>query len=156
MERMDRLKSTLSDRYRLLEEIGEGGMSTGYLADDIKHERKVAFKVLKPELAAVVGADGFLFFVMPYIDGETLADKLEREKQLPVDEAVGIATAVASALSVAHEQWVIHRDIKPGNVLLSRGEPLVSDFGIAIAVTRSGGSGSTKVMLNATTRAGGR
>ncbi len=146
-----------------------------YLADDLRHSRRVALKVLKPELAAVVGADrflseiqttanlqhphilplfdsgeadGFLFFVMPYIEGETLADKLAREKQLPVDEAVGIATAVASALSVAHEQGVIHRDIKPGNVLLSRGEPLVSDFGIAIAVTSSSGARLTETGLS--------
>jgi serine/threonine-protein kinase len=172
---IDRLNAALEGRYRLLEQIGEGGMATVFLADDLKHNRKVALKVLKPELAAVVGADrflaeiettanlqhphilplfdsgeadGFLFFVMPYIDGETLGEKLQREKQLPVDEAVGIATAMAAALSVAHEQGVIHRDIKPGNVLLSRGEPLVSDFGIAIAVTSSSGARLTETGLS--------
>jgi hypothetical protein len=170
-----RLNAALQDRYRIERELGEGGMATVYLADDLKHERKVALKVLKPELAAVVGAerflaeikttanlqhphilplfdsgeaDGFLFFVMPYIEGETLREKIDREKQLPVDEAVGIATAVASALSVAHEQGVIHRDIKPGNILLSRGEPLVTDFGIAIAVTKSSGTRLTETGLS--------
>ncbi|MEJ2206625.1 MAG: protein kinase, partial [Gemmatimonadota bacterium] len=146
-------------------ELGEGGMATVYLAKDIKHNRKVALKVLKPELAAVVGAerflaeiettanlqhphilalfdsgeaDGFLFFVMPFIEGETLADRIARDKQLPVDEALGIATSVANALHVAHEAGVVHRDIKPGNILLSRGEPLVADFGIALAVGAGG------------------
>ena len=142
-------------------------MATVYLAKDLKHNRNVALKVLKPELAAVVGAerflaeikttanlqhphilplfdsgeaDSFLFYVMPYIEGETLRERIDRERQLPVDEALGIATAVANALHTAHEQGVIHRDIKPGNILLSRGEPLVADFGIALAVT-AGGSG---------------
>jgi serine/threonine-protein kinase len=162
-----RLNTALEGRYRIESELGEGGMATVYLADDLKHERKVALKVLKPELAAVVGAerflaeikttanlqhphilplhdsgeaDSFLYYVMPYIEGETLADRLERDKQLPVDEALGIATAVANALHTAHEQGVVHRDIKPGNILMSRGEPLVADFGIAIAVS-AGGSG---------------
>jgi serine/threonine-protein kinase len=150
-------------------------MATVYLADDLKHERKVALKVLKPELAAVVGgerflteikttanlqhphilplfdsgeADGFLFYVMPYIEGETLRDKLDRERQLAVDEALGIATAVASALQTAHEAGVVHRDIKPGNILLSRGEPLVADFGIALAVGSAGGSRLTETGLS--------
>jgi serine/threonine-protein kinase len=162
-----RLNAALEGRYRIESELGEGGMATVYLADDLKHERQVALKVLKPELAAVVGADrflaeikttanlqhphilplhdsgeadGFLFYVMPYIEGETLRDRIDRERQLPVDEALGIATAVANALHAAHEQGVIHRDIKPGNILMSRGEPLVADFGIAIAVS-AGGSG---------------
>jgi hypothetical protein len=157
----DRLAAALADRYRIERELGEGGMATVYLADDLKHERKVALKVLKPELAAVVGAerflaeikttanlqhphilplfdsgeaDGFLFYVMPYVEGETLRDRLARERQLPVDEALGIATAVANALQTAHEAGVVHRDIKPANILLSRGEPLVADFGIALAV----------------------
>ena len=134
---VDRLNAALSGRYRIESKLGEGGMATVYLADDIKHERKVALKVLKPELAAVVGAErflaeikttanlthphilplhdsgeteGFLYYVMPYIEGETLRDRLEREKQLPVDEAVRIATEVAEALQVAHEQGVIHRE----------------------------------------------
>ena len=156
-----RLNTALEGRYRIERELGEGGMATVYLADDLKHERKVALKVLKPELAVVVGAerflaeikttanlqhphilplfdsgeaDSFLFYVMPYVEGETLRDRLDREKQLPVDEALTIATAIANALQTAHDNGVIHRDIKPGNILLSRGEPLVADFGIALAV----------------------
>ena len=140
---------------RIERELGEGGMATVYLADDLKHERKVALKVLKPELAAVVGAerflaeikvtanlqhphilplfdsgeaDSFLFYVMPYVEGETLRDRIKREKQLPVDEAVGIATAVASALDHAHRHKVIHRDIKPANILIQDGEPVGSLF----------------------------
>jgi len=170
-----RLTAALADRYRIERKLGEGGMATVYLAQDLKHNRRVALKVLKPELAAVVGADrflaeiettanlqhphilplfdsgeadGFLFYVMPYIEGETLRDRIDREKQLPVEEAVGIATAVASALAVAHEQGVIHRDVKPSNILLSRGEPLVTDFGIAIAVTKSSGARLTETGLS--------
>ena len=161
-----RLNAAVEGRYAIERELGEGGMATVYLADDLKHERKVALKVLKPELAAVVGAerflaeikttanlqhphilplfdsgeaDSFLFYVMPYVEGETLADRIDREKQLPVDEAVRIATAVANALDHAHRSKVIHRDIKPANILLQDGEPVVSDFGIALAVGVSGG-----------------
>ena len=164
---IDRLNAALEGRYRVERELGEGGMAMVYLADDLKHERKVALKVLKPDLAAVVGGDrflaeikttanlqhphilplfdsgeagGFLFYVMPYVEGETLRDRIDRDRQLPVDEALGIATAVANALHTAHEQGVVHRDIKPGNILMSRGQPLVADFGIALAVT-AGGSG---------------
>ena len=170
-----RLNAALEGRYAIDREIGEGGMATVYLADDIKHDRKVALKVLKPELAAVVGAerflaeikttanlqhphilplfdsgeaDSFLFYVMPYIEGETLRERIDREKQLPVDEALGIATAVANALHTAHEQGIVHRDIKPGNILLSRGEPLVADFGIALAVGAAGGSRLTETGLS--------
>ncbi len=166
-----RINAALSGRYRIERELGEGGMATVYLADDLRHERKVALKVLKPELAAVVGAerflaeikttanlqhphilplfdsgeaDGFLFYVMPYIEGETLRDRLDRERQLPIDEALRIATAVANALHTAHDAGVVHRDIKPGNILLSRGEPLVADFGIALAVGAAGGAGSPR------------
>ena len=148
-----RLNAALDGRYRVERELGEGGMATVYLADDIKHERKVALKVRKPELAAVVGADrflaeikttanlqhphilplfdsgeadGFVFYVMPYVEGESLQDKLKRERQLPVEEAVRIASEVADALQAAHEAGVIHRDIKPANILLSRGRPLVA------------------------------
>ena len=162
-----RLNAALEGRYRVERGLGEGGMATVYLAEDLKHNRKVALKVLKPELAAVVGAerflaeikttanlqhphilplfdsgeaDGFLYFVMPYIEGETLRDRIDREKQLPVDEAVRIATEVAEALQVAHEQGVIHRDIKPANILLGRGHPLVADFGIALG-DQCGGRG---------------
>jgi len=170
-----RLTAALEGRYAIERELGQGGMATVYLADDLRHERKVALKVLKPELAAVVGAErflaeikttanlqhphilplfdsgeagGFLFYVMPYIEGETLRDRIDREKQLPVDEALGIATAVANALQTAHDHGVIHRDIKPGNILLSRGEPLVADFGIAIAVGAAGGSRLTETGLS--------
>jgi serine/threonine-protein kinase len=164
---VDRLNAALEGRYRIEREIGAGGMATVYLAEDIKHKRNVAIKVLRPELAAVIGgerflseiettanlqhphilplfdsgeADSFLFFVMPFIEGETLRDRLDREKQLPVEEAVGIAVNVASALQVAHEKGIVHRDIKPGNILISQGQPLVADFGIALAVGSAGGN----------------
>ena len=170
-----RLNAALEGCYAIERELGEGGMATVYVAEDIKHDRKVALKVLKPELAAVVGAerflaeikttanlqhphilplfdsgeaDSFLFYVMPYIEGETLRDRIDREKQLPVDEAVRIATAVAGALQTAHEQGIIHRDIKPANILLSRGEPLIADFGIALAVGAAGGSRLTETGLS--------
>jgi serine/threonine-protein kinase len=169
------LNGALEGRYRIERELGQGGMATVYLADDLRHERKVAFKVLKPELAAVVGAerflaeikttanlqhphilplfdsgtaDSFLFYVMPFVEGETLQDRLQREKQLPIGEAVRIATDVADALDAAHEQGVIHRDIKPANILLSRGRPLVADFGIALAVTTAGGGRLTETGLS--------
>ena len=143
-----RLNAALEGRYRIESELGEGGMATVYLADDIKHERKVALKVLKPELAAVVGAerflaeikttanlqhphilplfdsgeaDGFVFYVMPYVEGESLRERLDREHQLPVDEAVRIASDVAEALGYAHGRGVIHRDIKPANILIQAG-----------------------------------
>jgi serine/threonine protein kinase len=172
---IDRLNAALSGRYRVEGEIGQGGMAIVYLADDLRHDRKVALKVLKPELAAVLGAerflaeikttanlqhphilplydsgeaDGFLYYVMPYIEGETLRDRLERESQLPVDEAVRIAVGVANALETAHDQGVVHRDIKPANILLSRGEPLVADFGIALAVGAAGGSRLTETGLS--------
>jgi serine/threonine-protein kinase len=170
-----RLNAALEGRYRVERELGEGGMALVYLASDLRHHRKVALKVLKPELAAVVGADrflgeiettanlqhphilplfdsgqadGFLFYVMPYVEGETLRDRLDRERQLPVDEALGIATAVAHALQCAHDHGVIHRDIKPGNILLSRGEPLIADFGIALAVGAAGGGRLTETGLS--------
>ncbi|MCH7935196.1 MAG: protein kinase [Gemmatimonadetes bacterium] len=160
-----RLNAALEGRYAIERELGEGGMATVYLADDLKHERKVALKVLKPELAAVVGAerflaeikvtanlqhpnilplhdsgeaDSFLFYVMPYVEGDTLKDRLAREGPLPVNDAVAIAKDIAEALQAAHEQGVIHRDIKPGNVLISRGKPLISDFGIALALSSAG------------------
>ena len=162
-----RLNAALEGRYLIERQLGEGGMATVYLADDLKHERKVAVKVLKQELAAVVGADrflseikttanlqhphilplfdsgeadGLLFYVMPYVEGETLRERLERERQLPVDDAVRIASDVAEALDHAHRQGVVHRDMKPANILLRDGQPLVADFGIALAVGAAGGS----------------
>ena len=170
-----RLAAALSDRYRIERPLGEGGMATVYLAEDVKHDRKVALKVLKPELAAVVGAerflaeirttanlqhphvlplfdsgeaDGFLFYVMPYVGGETLQDRLLREKQLSVDEAVRIASAVAGALDYAHRQGVVHRDIKPANILFQDGQPVVSDFGIALAVGAGSGARLTETGLS--------
>jgi len=162
---VDRLAAALADRYRIERELGQGGMATVYLAQDLKHDRKVAVKVLKPELAAVLGAerfvveikttaalqhphilplfdsgeaDGFLYYVMPFIDGETLRARLDRETQLGVDEAVRITRDVADALDYAHRHGVIHRDIKPENILLHDGHAIVADFGIARALRRSG------------------
>ena len=174
-DRVARLNAALEGRYAIERELGEGGMATVYLADDLKHQRKVALKVLKPELAAVVGAerflaeikttanlqhpnilplhdsgevDGFLFYVMPYVEGDTLKDRLDREHQLPVTDAVHIATDIADALDYAHRQGVIHRDIKPANVLLLEGKPVISDFGIALAVGAAGGGRLTETGLS--------
>jgi serine/threonine-protein kinase len=171
----ERLSAALSGRYVVEREIGEGGMATVYLAEDVKHGRKVALKVLKPELAAVVGAerflaeikttanlqhphilplhdsgeaDSFLYYVMPYVEGESLREKLEREKQLPVGEAVHIAIAVAGALDYAHRHKVIHRDIKPANILIQAAQPVVADFGIALAVGAAGGARLTETGLS--------
>src|SRR5512143_2771024 len=172
---VDRLATALSDRYRIERELGRGGMATVYLAEDIKHDRKVAIKVLKPELAAVLGAerfvqeikttaalahphilplfdsgeaDGFLYYVMPYIEGETVREKLNRETQFRIDEAVRITTEVADALDYAHRHGVIHRDIKPENILLHDGRPMVMDFGIALAVSAAAGGRMTETGLS--------
>ena len=158
---IDRLNTSLEGRYRIERELGQGEMAFVYLANDVRHKRRVAIKVLKPELAAVVGperflteiettaalqhphilplfdsgaADGFLFYVKPFVDGESLHDRLDRDKQLPVAEAVGIAAKVGGALQAAHAAGMIHRDIKPANILMAGGEPLIADFGIALAV----------------------
>jgi Tol biopolymer transport system component/tRNA A-37 threonylcarbamoyl transferase component Bud32 len=160
-----RLAAALSDRYRIERELGAGGMATVYLAQDLKHHRKVAVKVLRPELAAVIGADrflseirttanlqhphilplfdsgaadSFLYYVMPYIEGISLRDRLSREKQLPIGDAVRLATEIAGALDYAHRHGVIHRDIKPENILLHDGSALVADFGIALAASKAG------------------
>ena len=188
-----RFSTALADRYKIERRLGEGGMATVYLAEDLKHERKVAVKVLKPELAAVLGAerfvqeikttanlqhphilplfdsgavggpdDGitddsehgrgmprpFLYYVMPFIDGETLRDKLNHETQLGIEEAVSITTAIADALDYAHRNNVIHRDIKPENILLHEGRPMVADFGIALAVSAAAGGRMTETGLS--------
>jgi serine/threonine-protein kinase len=170
-----RLSTALADRYRLERHLGEGGMATVYLAQDLKHDRKVAVKVLRPELAAVLGAerfvqeikttaalqhphilplfdsgtaDGFLFYVMPFIDGETLRDKLSRERQFGIEEAVRITRDVADALDYAHRHGVIHRDIKPENILIHDGRPMVADFGIALAVSAAAGGRMTETGLS--------
>ncbi len=175
LDPVSRLNAALEGRYRIARQLGEGGMATVYLADDLRHERKVALKVLKPELAAVVGAerflaeikttanlqhphilplhdsgeaDSFLFYVMPYVEGESLRDRLDRDRQLPVDEAIQIATKVAGALQAAHEKGVIHRDIKPANILIHSGRPVISDFGIALAVGAAGGGRLTETGLS--------
>ena len=170
-----RLSAALADRYRIERELGQGGMATVYLAQDLKHDRKVALKVLKPELAAVLGAerfvveikttaalqhphilplfdsgtaDGFLYYVMPFIDGETLRGKLDRETQLGIEEAIRITTQVADALDYAHRHGVIHRDIKPENILLHDGRPMVADFGIALALSAAAGGRMTETGLS--------
>jgi TolB-like protein/tetratricopeptide (TPR) repeat protein len=164
---LDRLAAALSDRYPIERELGRGGMATVYLAHDVKHARQVAIKVLHPDLAASIGADrfvreieiaarlahphilplfdsgeadGFLYYVMPYVDGESLHDRLQRTGPLPLAEVVRLTEQVASALSYAHEQGVIHRDIKPGNILLAGDQAIVADFGIARAVAAAGGT----------------
>lgn len=166
-----RLASALADRYVIEREIGAGGMATVYLARDVKHNRRVAVKVLKPELGFVLGAErflaeiqvtanlqhpnllplfdsgeagGLLYYVMPYVDGETLRHRIEREKQLPIEDALAIAVAVASALEYAHTRGIIHRDLKPENILLQGGQPVVADFGIALAVSNAGGQRVTQ------------
>ena len=170
-----RLASALADRYRIERTLGEGGMATVYLAEDLKHRRKVAIKVLHPELSAVLGpdrflkeieltanlqhphilplfdsgsADGLLYYVMPFVEGETLRTRLARERQLPIPDVLRIATEVASALDYAHRRGTVHRDIKPENILLHDGAALVADFGIALAVQQAGGQRMTQTGLS--------
>jgi serine/threonine-protein kinase len=160
-----RLNAAIGDRYLVERELSVGGMATVYVAHDVRHSRRVAIKVLHPELSAVLGAerflteikttaslqhphilplfdsgsaDGLLFYVMPFVEGETLRDRLKREKKLSVTEAVRIAVEIADALDYAHRRGVIHRDIKPENILLHEGQPVVADFGIALAVQSAG------------------
>ena len=163
---LDLLAAALADRYRIERTLGRGGMATVFLAEDLKHHRRVAIKVLDPEVGAAIGperflreietvarlthphilplfdsgeADGLLFFVMPYVEGESLRDRLTREKQLPIDDALKIAREVADALSFAHSRGLVHRDIKPENILLEEGHAVVADFGVARAVAAAGG-----------------
>ena len=173
---MERLAAALADRYRIERELGAGGMATVYLAHDLKHDRKVALKVLKPELAAVLGAERFVrgdqdhrgaaasahpaavrLAAPPTASSTTscrssrarrLRSKLDRETQLGIDEAVRIATEVADALDYAHRHGVIHRDIKPENILLHDGRPMVADFGIALAVSAAAGGRMTETGLS--------
>ena len=178
----DALSTPLADRYRIERRLGEGGMATVYLAEDLRHGRKVALKVLRPELAAIVGADRFvreirttaqlqhphilplydsgsatagegagpelLYYVMPFIEGETLRARLDREVQLGIDDAVRITTEVADALQYAHEHGLVHRDIKPENILMHNGRAMVADFGIALAVSAAGGGRMTETGLS--------
>jgi len=170
-ESTSRLIAALADRYRIERELGAGGMATVYLAEDLKHHRRVAVKVLRPELAAALGherflreieisaglshphilplhdsgeAGGFLYYVMPYVEGESLRGRLDREKQLPLDEALALTRQVAGALEYAHAHGVIHRDIKPENILLQSGHAVVADFGIARAISAAGGDKLTQ------------
>src|SRR5689334_23138312 len=169
------LSTAVADRYRLERELGAGAMATVYLAHDVRHDRQVAVKILKPELGAVLGPErflseirvtanlqhpnllplfdsgataGLLYYVMPYIEGETLRARLERETQLPVDDVVRLTTLIAGALDYAHERGVVHRDLKPENILLQAGQPVIADFGIALAVAQAGGSRITETGLS--------
>jgi len=168
---LERLKAALSNRYEIEREIGSGGMATVYIAEDLKHRRKVAVKVLRPELAAAIGpdrflheiettaglhhphilplhdsgeADGFLYYVMPYVEGESLRERLSREKQLPVEDALKIAGEVADALASAHSRGVVHRDVKPENILLEEGHAVLSDFGISRVFSAGGAEQMTE------------
>src|SRR3990172_6546842 len=170
-ELKDRLETALAGRYTVQREIGRGGMATVYLAEDLKHRRSVAIKVLRPELASILGADrflreieiaarlqhphilalydsgeaaGMLYYLMPFVEGESLRDRIDRERQLPIADAVQVARAVAQALAYAHERGVVHRDIKPENVLMSSSVAVVTDFGVARAVAEAGGTRLTQ------------
>ncbi len=167
---LERLKTALADRYDVQRELGRGGMATVYLARDLKHDRPVAIKVLHPELTAGLGAerfvreikisarlthphilplfdsgeaDGFLYYVMPYLEGESLKDRLEREGKLPVEDAIRLTEQVSSALAYAHERGVVHRDIEPANILLTADQAIVADFGIARALEAASTEGLT-------------
>ena len=172
---VERLKQSLADRYRLERELGQGGMATVYLAHDLKHDRDVALKVLRPELSALLGrerflaevrftakldhphilslldsgeSDGYVWYTLPYIRGESLRQKLQRERQLDVAEAMNTARQVAGALEHAHQHGIIHRDVKPENILLHEGEAMLADFGIALAVKEAGGHRLTETGLS--------
>jgi len=172
---LQRLKPALADRYTIVREIGSGGMAVVYLADDLKHHRQVALKVLRPDLAAALGGerflreieiaaalshphilalhdsgevDGLLYYVMPYVAGESLRQRLEQQTQLSIEETIELARQVASALDCAHSQGIIHRDIKPENILLQGDEAMVADFGIARAMKVAGGERLTETGLS--------
>jgi eukaryotic-like serine/threonine-protein kinase len=180
---LERVRAVLSDRYRLERELGAGGMATVYLAEDLRHHRRVAIKVLRPELTEVLGAERFLkeievtanlqhphilplfdsgevragpgdpgpsllYYVMPFVEGESLRARLDREKQLPLDTAIDLTRQIASALDYAHRAGVVHRDIKPENILIHEGHAVVADFGIAMAVSQAGGSRLTETGLS--------
>ncbi len=172
---LERLGAALAEHYAIERQIGAGGMATVYLARDLKHDRAVALKVLRPELAAVLGierflseirvtahlqhphilplfdsgqAGGLIYYVMPHVEGESLRHRLEREKQLPIEEAVRLASGIASALDYAHRHGVIHRDIKPENILFQDGQAVVADFGIALALSAAAGSRLTETGLS--------
>ncbi len=171
---LSRFVTAVADRYHVQRELGSGGMAMVYLAQDLKHQRAVALKVLKPELASALGGerflreialtarlehphilplldsgrvDGLLYYVMPYVEGESLRDRLNREKQLSLDDALEITREVADALSYAHSRGIIHRDIKPANILLSGGHTRVADLGIAVALSAAGGDRLTETGL---------
>ena len=175
MSELARLTTALEQRYRIERELGAGGMATVFLATDLKHDREVALKVLRPELGAVLGVErflaeikitarldhphiltlidsgaegGFLYYVLPFVRGESLRDKLDREHQLGLDEALAITRQVAGALDYAHKHGVVHRDIKPENILLLEGEAMLADFGIALAVSEAGGNRLTETGLS--------
>jgi len=175
MDAEAQLRRSLADRYEIEREIGAGGMATVYLAHDTRHDRPVALKLLKPDLGAVLGVerflseikvtanlqhpnllplfdsgavDGLLYYVMPFVEGESLRSRLEREKQLPIDDAIRITVAIANALDYAHSHGVIHRDLKPENILMQSGQPVIADFGIALAVSKAGGNRITQTGLS--------
>jgi serine/threonine-protein kinase len=172
---LDQLRTALADRYLLERELGQGGMALVYLARDLRHDREVAVKVLRPELSELIGADrflneirvtaslqhahilplfdsgsagGLLYYVMPYVEGESLRDRLNRERQLSIADAVRITSQVAGALEYAHRRQVLHRDIKPENILLHEGQALVADFGIALALRKAGGERFTQTGIS--------
>src|SRR4051812_23700092 len=175
MDTLEQLRTLVADRYRLERQLGAGGMAPLYLAHDLKHDRDVAIKILPPDLGAALGSErflteirttarlqhphilplldsggagGMLYYVMPLVSGETLRARLERERQLPIDDALRITREVADALEYAHGLGIIHRDIKPENVLLQAGHALVADFGIALAVQQAGGQRMTQTGLS--------